>query len=323
MALIIADRVRDTSATTGTGTITVTGTAPTGFRAFASVMATSDTCWYAIVGGAEWEIGLGTLTGSLTLARTIVYSSSNANALVSFSAGTKDVYITAPASQLGGGVNADGLFTPLGSTTYAEEFSGALDGSWVQVDAAGTASRVTWTQGSGRLNVVHNGSGTDGSVTHLQLRPIGAALSAGDAIVTAFDVGVEAWAYNYIMSDLQFTDGTVSGTSNGIATQTYTNGSNGGYGIVRCNTNALLTGDGGASGPQTVINGGTMHSRLVMTAANTFRSDWSVDGVGWLKGNTTSYTLTPTHMGLGMSLWSGTTRSMVSFHYLRRFSGIT
>lgn len=102
MGLVIADRVRDTTTTTGTGALTLSGTAPTGFRAFASVMATGDTTWYCISssGGAEWEVGWGTLTGATTLTRDVVYASSNAGALVSLSAGTKDVFITAPAAAI-------------------------------------------------------------------------------------------------------------------------------------------------------------------------------------------------------------------------------
>lgn len=99
MALITADRVKDSTTTTGTGSITLSGTAATGFRTFASVMATNDTCYYCISspGGSEWEVGLGTLTASTTLARTTVLASSNSGSAVSFSAGSKDVYITVPA----------------------------------------------------------------------------------------------------------------------------------------------------------------------------------------------------------------------------------
>lgn len=97
MAHISADRVQETTATTGTGAITLAG-AGTGYRTFASVMATNDTCYYTIAGGTEWEVGLGTFNTTLT--RTTVYASSNAGAAVNFSAGTKDVYITAPARGL-------------------------------------------------------------------------------------------------------------------------------------------------------------------------------------------------------------------------------
>jgi hypothetical protein len=97
MALLTdGDRVKDTTTTTGTGDITLSGTAPSGFRAFASAMAVGDNCYYAIVGGAEWEVGYGTLTASTTLNRSRIIKSSNADALVSFSAGSKDVFVTIP-----------------------------------------------------------------------------------------------------------------------------------------------------------------------------------------------------------------------------------
>lgn len=100
MAHISADRVKDTTTTTGAGTVTLANSAPTGFRTFGSVLANGDTCFYCIEAGAEWEVGLGTYaTSGTTLARTTVLASSNAGAAVNFSAGTKNVFLTAPASQ--------------------------------------------------------------------------------------------------------------------------------------------------------------------------------------------------------------------------------
>lgn len=101
MAHVTADRVRDTSTTTGTGAFTVSGTAPTGYRTFSAVCATSDTFWYAIQHqtAAEWEVGLGTYSSANTVTRTTVLASSNANAAVTFSAGTKDVFITLAAGK--------------------------------------------------------------------------------------------------------------------------------------------------------------------------------------------------------------------------------
>lgn len=95
MALIVADRVKETTTTTGTGTITLAG-AVSQFEAFSTTYTTSDKVPYAIVGqtGTEWETGYGTLTSATTLTRDTVVSSSNANSLVSFSAGTKDVFAT-------------------------------------------------------------------------------------------------------------------------------------------------------------------------------------------------------------------------------------
>jgi hypothetical protein len=103
MALVTdGDRVKDTTATTGTGTITVTGIAPSGFRTFASVANVNDNFYYCIAGGAEWEVGYGTLASATTIARSRILTSSNAGAAVNFSAGTKDVFITAPARLIRG-----------------------------------------------------------------------------------------------------------------------------------------------------------------------------------------------------------------------------
>lgn len=99
MAYKLADRVRETTTTAGTGAIALGG-AVSGFRTFASALATGDTTHYAIALGAQWEIGLGTLTAATTLARTTVLASSNNGALVSFDAGIKDVFVTAPAAWL-------------------------------------------------------------------------------------------------------------------------------------------------------------------------------------------------------------------------------
>ena len=100
MALIVADRVQETSTTTGTGSLTLGG-AVTGFQAFSSVLSTGDTTYYTIAdqGGANWEVGLGTFTSPSTLARTTILSSSNAGSAVNFTAGTKSVFVTYPAGR--------------------------------------------------------------------------------------------------------------------------------------------------------------------------------------------------------------------------------
>lgn len=100
MAHITADRVRETSTTTGTGAITLAG-AVQGFRAFSAVLAVNDTCYYTIADlpGTNWEVGIGTYSAASTLTRTTVLSSSNAGAAVTFAAGTKDVFITAAAGR--------------------------------------------------------------------------------------------------------------------------------------------------------------------------------------------------------------------------------
>jgi hypothetical protein len=97
MALLVKDRVQETSTTTGTGTFTLAG-ALSGFETFSGSIGNTNTTFYTIVNGSEWEIGIGTV-GAGTLARTTVYQSSNSDALVNFSAGTKNVFCTYPADQ--------------------------------------------------------------------------------------------------------------------------------------------------------------------------------------------------------------------------------
>lgn len=100
MAFKLADRVRETSTTTGAGSLTLAGAA-VGYQSFDSALDTGDTTWYAIVLGTSWEVGLGTFTAPSTLARTAVLASSNGDTSpVSFGVGEKDVFVTAPAQAL-------------------------------------------------------------------------------------------------------------------------------------------------------------------------------------------------------------------------------
>ena len=98
MAFVLADRVKETTTTAGTGTVTLLG-ASTGYQSFA-VIGNANTTYYTISAqsGTEWEVGIGTYTSSgTTLSRDTVLASSNAGSLVIFSAGTKDVFVTQPA----------------------------------------------------------------------------------------------------------------------------------------------------------------------------------------------------------------------------------
>ena len=102
MALVINDRVKETTTTTGTGAVSLAG-AVTGFETFAAGIGNSNTVYYCIAhqDQAEFEVGLGTLDGdSSDLTRTTVISSSNSDSAVNFSSGTKDVFCTIPASKM-------------------------------------------------------------------------------------------------------------------------------------------------------------------------------------------------------------------------------
>lgn len=113
--MIYADRVKESTASTGLGDIILAGTL-TGFRTFASIISVGEAFYYCIDGGTsgEWEVGIGVLTNATTLVRSSVLSSSNANAAVSFSAGTKTVFVT---------IAADGVSAPAAMQTTLETIS--------------------------------------------------------------------------------------------------------------------------------------------------------------------------------------------------------
>lgn len=98
MAFVVADRVKVTSTTTGTGTYTL-GSASTGFQDF-TVIGDGNTTYYTATDGTDWEVGIGTYTASgTTLSRDAILSSSNSDNAVNWSAGSKDIFVTYPAER--------------------------------------------------------------------------------------------------------------------------------------------------------------------------------------------------------------------------------
>ena len=115
MALVLADRVQETTVTTGTGTITLAG-AVTGFQSF-SVIGNGNTTYYTIVSGSNWESGIGTYsTSGPTLARTTILASSNAGSAITLS-GTSNVFVTGPSSRVVVRDGTNTLTLNAGSTT--------------------------------------------------------------------------------------------------------------------------------------------------------------------------------------------------------------
>ena len=133
MALVLADRVQETTTTTGTGSVTLLG-AVTGYQSFA-VVGNTNTTFYCIAdqGGANWEVGIGTYsTTGPTLARTTVLASSNSGSLVNFTAGIKTVFVTYPSEK---SVNLDssGNVSALGTVA-----SGTWNGTAIVTTYGGT-----------------------------------------------------------------------------------------------------------------------------------------------------------------------------------------
>lgn len=98
MALVVKDRVKETTTTTSTGTYTLAG-AVTGFQSFA-VVGNGNSTYYTVTDGTNWEIGVGTYTSSgTTLSRDTILASSNSGSAVNWGAGSKDVFLTYPAER--------------------------------------------------------------------------------------------------------------------------------------------------------------------------------------------------------------------------------
>jgi len=143
MALVLADRVQETTTTTGTGTVTLGG-AVAGFQSF-SVIGNGNTTYYTISGGSEWEVGIGTYTSSgTTLSRDTVLASSNSNALVNFSAGSKNVFVTYPAAKAS---MASGIIE--NSATINQNYTIGTGSNAVSAGAITIASGITVTVPAG------------------------------------------------------------------------------------------------------------------------------------------------------------------------------
>ena len=162
MAFVIADRVKETTTTAGTGTVTLDG-ATTGFQSFA-VIGDTNTTYYTISSqtGNEWEVGIGTYTSSgTTLARTTVLSNSSGTqpSALSFSAGTKDVFVTYPAEK-SVNLNSSGNLVTAGTISSTAAGS-ATDGAGQVYLNGATSNRVEWnTQGTGAPAFTTRSAGT-------------------------------------------------------------------------------------------------------------------------------------------------------------------
>jgi hypothetical protein len=148
MALVLKDRVKETTAVTGTGTATLLGAA-TGYQSFAAI-GDGNTTYYTIAdqNGPNWEVGIGTYTASgTTLSRDTVLSSSNSGSLVTFTSGTKDVFVTFPAILPDNGIT-------LNDTTITQSFTIASGQNGFSVGPITVASGVVITVASGQQWVV-------------------------------------------------------------------------------------------------------------------------------------------------------------------------
>jgi hypothetical protein len=157
MALVINNRVRETTSTTGTGAVTLGG-AVGGFQSFSAGIGNSNTTYYAISinSESEWEVGLGTLNGdSSTLTRTTVLESSNSDSAVDFSAGSKEVFCTLPSEKavyLDASDDQVGGFSSLAADT-SPQLGGDLDVNGQDIVSTSNADIDIIPNGTGDVNL--------------------------------------------------------------------------------------------------------------------------------------------------------------------------
>jgi hypothetical protein len=150
MALVLKDRVKSNTTTTGTGTI-VLGGAALGYQSFA-VIGDANSTYYTIADSTagDWEVGIGTYySGNTSMTRDTVLSSSNASALVNFAAGTKDVFVTQPAEVTAIGAGSQAII--VNQTTVTSNAIIASGTNGFSVGPVTTANGVTVTVSSGQV----------------------------------------------------------------------------------------------------------------------------------------------------------------------------
>ena len=288
MAFITADRVKDTSTTTGTGNITVSGSAPFGYRTFSTVLSVGDTFYYAIQGQstAEWEIGVGTYASTNQFARTTVLASSASGSAVSFSSGTKNVFITLAAART---LQLKSSDTPTaGSIPYG-------DGSTLSYSSVGTAGQVLLSGGSG--SPTWSSAGT-GSVTSV-------AVSGGTTGLTTSGGPVTTSGTITIAGTLATANGGTGGTATPTAgTIPYGTGTALGYSAAGTAGQVLTSGGAGAPTWTTVTGTGTVTSVDVSggTTGLTY-SGGPITGSGTI---TMAGTLAVANGGTGVTISTGT-----------------
>lgn len=253
MALIRADRVKETSTTTSTGAFALAGAA-SGYRSFASVCSVGDTVYYSIShqSANEWEVGLGTYSATNTLTRTTVHASSNANTAVNFSAGTKDVFLTLTKTQL------ETYATLSGSETLTNKTINASNN---------TVTNVSLTTGvTGTLPIANGGTAsTTAAAAFNALNPM---TTLGDIIYEA-SAGSAARLAGNTTSTKQFLSQTGTGTASAAPSWSAVSKTDVGLGSVE-NT-ALSTWAGSAN---------------ITTVGTVATGTWNATTIGIAKGGT-------------------------------------
>jgi hypothetical protein len=184
MALVLADRVKETTTTTGTGTLTLGGAA-TGFQSFA-VVGNGNTCYYAISANGVnfYEVGIGTYTASgTTLSRDVILASSNSNNAVDLQAGTKEVYVVYPA---GRAVVVDGTTVQIPNNAILPVSAGGTGSNSLTFSGANVTSINASNISSGTLNNARTTAASANGASTIVARDASGSFTANNVTATNF-----------------------------------------------------------------------------------------------------------------------------------------
>jgi len=252
MALVVYDRVQETTTTSGTGSVTLLG-AVSGFQSFA-VVGNTNTTYYTITDGAQWEVGIGTYsTSGPTLARTTVLSNSNGNTSpITLSGGTAQVFVTYTAEK-SVNLDASGNVTPLGTIA-----SGTWQGTTVGVSYGGTGV----TASSGANSVVLRDANQNTSLNNIFRNTTSTVSAAGTTVLTA------ASSFTQVLT------GTLAQTYQLPDATTLTNGAS--FQFNNNSTGLLTIVNNGSGAVASVAAGGA--SQLFLTSTSTANGTWDTHG---------------------------------------------